>query len=146
MIGHGELATTLVPPVDEGLADDSQTFILLYGKASAPSPMRCLSLWLGKIKDLHELASKVHIRLSTSNVDQQLGVFFRTNFRFASLRASTLWVQLWLWVVNFGEFLVHLCGCSQSLVNIFAFALLMSRSFYICEEISILLLQRFKLG
>lgn len=31
--GWGEPTTTpVVPPVDEGLTDDSQTFILLYGK------------------------------------------------------------------------------------------------------------------
>ena len=29
-------APTLVPPADEGLTDDSQTFILLYGKGFPP--------------------------------------------------------------------------------------------------------------
>ena len=39
------------------------------------------------------------------------------------LIASTFWVRLWLWVINlWREFLVHVCGCSQSLVNRFAFA------------------------
>ena len=56
-VGQGEPISTLVLPVHEGPTDDSQTYILFYGN-SPPPPLKCLSLWFGKIQELHELASK----------------------------------------------------------------------------------------